>query len=170
MNKDTVVRKVRNVMRYYHPDIVDHAGSCLYWAYAFEHVAKQLGFRAIIQAGTCVWPRLNRDDTYHESQFEMEAFGYVFEKDSEQTKRQLLDRRLPEMHVWNAIPETGEVVDLTTSHFPIQCQKLIGKDWPVARPPDYLWTDTPPARVTYMPDATAILLARLFALRLDLLR
>ena len=72
-----------------------------------------------------------------------------------------LQASLPEMHVWLACPESGEVIDFTTGTLPQACLSTIGEPWLAPTPPEYLWTfgTRLPAGVRYVPDRDAIDLA-----------
>ena len=65
---------------------------------------------------------------------------------------------LPEMHVWLACPDSGELIDFSTGLWPEACREMIGEEWLAERPPEYLWTfgTRLPAGVRYMPDREAI--------------
>lgn len=69
------------------------------------------------------------------------------------------------MHCWVVLPERRELIDMSSSSFPEQCMKLIGKDWPGIKPPDYLWCsfDNLPKDVIYRADREAIDLAIIVA-------
>jgi hypothetical protein len=134
------------------------AQACLYWAHYTVAVLKALGIRAVIQAGSASWPRLRPDQddgrspTHH---------SYVWEPDSVATKARLVACDLPEIHVWAAIPERGELIDMTTKYWPEQCQLIQGLGWPGDKPPTYFWgtADELPDGVIYRPDMKAIALA-----------
>ena len=129
--------------------------ACLYWAQAAVDVLTRHGVRALIQAGSCSWPRLSlaQDDGVSPTHL-----SYVWEPDSITTRFQIGMGGMPEMHVWAAVPHTGEIVDLTTGFWPANCRRVLGTDWPGAKPPDYFWgtADELPPRVLYKPDKLAI--------------
>lgn len=124
-------------------------GSCLYFAWAVCVAAQERGIRAILQAGTAYWPRINlaRDDGLVDTHF-----GYEW---GEELAQLILTRQGPflgrEMHVWAVIPETKEIIDLTTAYWPAQCRKLLGAEWTAPKPPAYLWAryDELPKGVVY---------------------
>jgi hypothetical protein len=95
--------------------------ACAYWAIAFNEAAKRHGIRAILQAGSAQFQFC--DDDGHSATH----FSYMFDK-IEASKR-LAAGLWPEMHVWSGIPETGEIVDLTTCYQPQQALELAGLIW-----------------------------------------
>jgi len=137
-----------------HPNALPHA-SCLYWALAVIRACRECGIRAILQAGTAMWPRLRpeQDDGLSPTHF-----SYVWEPEAPLTLERLANNLLPEMHVWAAVPAEQEMVDLTTSFWPEQCQRLLGRDWPGDLPPSWLWAtcEELPERVVYQADLRAI--------------
>ena len=132
--------------------------ACLYWAHYTVEVLKALGVLAVFQAGSASWPRLRPDQddgvspTHH---------SYVWEPDSVVTKARIVAGAMPELHVWAAIPEHGEIIDMTTRYWAEQCRLIQKLDWPGDKPPTYFWgtADEMPAGVMYAPDMTAIALA-----------
>ncbi|MCI0640721.1 MAG: hypothetical protein L0Y72_24350 [Gemmataceae bacterium] len=155
--RDRLARLIDNTF-FAHYDGGRPAQACLYWAHYTVEVLTALGVSAIIQAGSASWPRLRPDQddgtspTHH---------SYVWEPDSEVTKARLAAGDLPEIHVWAAIPERGELIDMTTRYWPEQCRLIQGLDWPGEKPPTYFWgtADEVPERVLYKPDMKAIALA-----------
>lgn len=71
-----------------------------------------------------------------------------------------MENRLPEMHVWVAVPANNLIIDLTSGQFPVQCKRLIGLDWSGPIPPNHLWCKADPEKwmdnVAYQPDVKAI--------------
>jgi hypothetical protein len=68
-------------------------------------------------------------------------YGYEWEADSATNVIQIMKGEMPEMHVWAALPERNQIIDLTTGFQPERCGTLLGMDWPAARPPDWLWLE-----------------------------
>jgi len=155
--RDRLARIIDNTF-FAHFDGDRPAQACLYWAHYTVEVLMALGIRAIIQAGSASWPRLRPDQddgvspTHH---------SYVWEPDSAATKFRLAAGDLPEMHVWAAIPERGEIIDMTTRYWPDQCLLIQGFDWPGDKPPTFFWgtADEVPDGVIYAADMKAIALA-----------
>lgn len=156
-DREHLARLIDNTF-YAHYDGGRSGQACLYWAHYTVEVLKALGIRAIIQAGSASWPRLRPDQddgvspTHH---------SYVWEPDSLVTKARLAAGDMPELHVWAAVPERGEIIDMTTRYWPEQCLLIQGLNWPGDKPPTYFWgtADELPDGVLYAPDMKAIALA-----------
>jgi hypothetical protein len=134
------------------------ASACLYWADETVKYLTRQGIRAIIQAGTASWPMI---DPEQDDGVSPTNFSYIFEGVSAQEAEGLLRGRLPEMHVWAAIPDRNEIIDLTTRYWPEQALVNGGYEWAGQQPPDYLWegADRLPDRVIYHPHPQATKLA-----------
>ena len=134
--KDIFVAHINNLMaETYCGQNINAA--CLYWAgMVCKEINKDIeGPRAIIQGGSMSWPCMGDvDDGVSPTHF-----SYIFEAGDPQTHKQLKLGRLPEMHVWVAIPETQEIIDLTTKYLTYQAMDLANIKWTAAIPPDYLW-------------------------------
>ena len=142
--KERIVRTVRGVMSRHYPGVFANSGNCLYVAACTVEAIKASGLRAVIQAGTCYWPRLTPEakwEVIQQDPNEVNVFGYEWEPATLATLVKMARNELPEMHCWAAIPDRNEIVDLTSGQFPEQCRRLIGKDWPGVRPPDWLWQE-----------------------------
>jgi hypothetical protein len=163
MNKDETVAQVEAIMSSQHPD---PSALCLHWAVATRDAIQKRGTRAIIQAGTMMWPRLRHED---DDGVVNTHFSYVWEPDSEITKQRIAARQLPEMHVWCAIPNPPQIIDLTTRFFRQRCERVTGMNWTAPEPPQYLWVtpDTLPQNVVYRPEVSAIRLACYYAFLAD---
>lgn len=137
--------------------------ACLTWAMkTYEHLTIR-GYRACIQAGSAYYQRVPgnpdewpTDDTH---------FSYVWDGPPSATSLAALKQsggHLPEMHVWVALPDTMELIDLTTCYVPANCKAMTGLDWLGPKPPDYIWT-TPDKgfgdTVAMIPDVDATILA-----------
>lgn len=134
--KDSIVHEVRERVR------IDHdkqEAACLDYALQTIIVLAEYGLNGKVQAGTVMWPRLRpeQDDGVSNTHF-----SYVWENDPSVKQKlvtTLMMGKLPEIHVWVALPETEEVLDFTTCFQREQCQKLTGMDWPGDELPDYIW-------------------------------
>lgn len=139
------------------PDDLNPQAACLYWSIATILVLRSTN-RTILQAGTCLWPRIrpDQDDGTCNTHF-----GYKWDPDSEKSIYAVSIGALPEMHVWTAQPESGLIIDMTTRFFPEQCKNLICGDWPGDLPPEYFWStaDKLPVGVIYHPTLDATRLA-----------
>ncbi|MFO0824963.1 MAG: hypothetical protein U0792_17890 [Gemmataceae bacterium] len=147
------------------------ASNCLEFAWHGSQIIKEFAgaSRTIIQAGSASWPRLAIDDGVSPTHFSYEwnaadpntrlfASGHipvVSRTDGH------LQASLPEMHVWLACPDSGEIIDFTTGLWPQACRETLGEAWNALLPPDYLWTFVSrlPDGVRYIPDRDAIDLA-----------
>jgi len=114
--------------------------SCLYLAVALQGVLFfRHGLRAMLQAGTAVWPRVLEDDGVSDSHF-----GYVWEPDSDVTRARLALGVLPELHCWLGLSpersgvEEPTIVDPTTGSWPERAG-WAGRPWEAPPPPDFLW-------------------------------
>jgi hypothetical protein len=118
--------------------------------------------KVLMQAGSCQWPRITREQ---DDGVMATHFGYVWQPNHPATELAIAEHRIPEMHCWVVLPERRELIDMSSSSFPEQCMKLIGKDWPGIKPPDYLWCsfDNLPKDVIYRADREAIDLAIIVA-------
>lgn len=146
------------------------AGQCLEFGWNGYRIIKDWpgAPRTIIQAGSAQWPRIppEMDDGHSPTHF-----AYEWDADSPAARLirsgivpvvrradNVVAASLPEMHVWLACPDTGEIIDFTTALWPAACLATIGEEWPGPRPPEYLWTfgSRLPAGVNYIPDREAI--------------
>lgn len=144
MDKSAIVQEIRKIVEAeLQPDNLRRA--CLTWAKRTVEALERRGIRAILQAGTCCWPLKTReqDDGKTATHFSYMYEGFTMRQAIECASR----GHLPEMHVWAAIPEMNEIIDLSTKYWPEQAKKLAGLDWPGIHPPDYLWTEA-----TALPD------------------
>ena len=117
-------------------------GACLLYAMAVVDFLSAEGVYTILQAGTCLWRCLPRDQDDGDAQT-LTHFGYDWKNnDPVITKQRLSMGMLPEMHVWAACPGESLLIDAATRHFPGQCKQLTGMEWRSPRPPDCLWVET----------------------------
>jgi len=88
---------------------------CLFYAAYTAVAVSRRGVRAVLQAGSASWlfKAAERDDGVGPTHY-----SYVFEANSRMTALRLGQGMLPELHCWAAIPQTGEIIDLTTRHLP----------------------------------------------------
>lgn len=161
--KDAVVRRVRSRM-----DARAHPrpeAACLDWAALTVQELSRHGERCLLQAGSLYWPCAAQDDGVSPTHF-----GYLWEARSATTRERLALGLLPEIHVWAALPDRREIVDLTTRYLPQQARSCAGLEWTAPPPPDYLWCDlgSLPDGVQYRADLTAVG-AALYLLRRGLL-
>ncbi len=126
--------------------------ACLYWALATAEALHRRGERVCVQAGTLEWPCVAHDDGVSPTHF-----SYAWEPGSEATRERVAQDLMPEVHCWVALPDSGEVVDLSTKYLRAQAARL-GVQWTGSEPPDYLWATAAelPDGVRYVPCLEAI--------------
>ena len=156
--KGKLVAEIKERVKQEAKHLENSIGACLQYAHHTADVINEYGIRALIQGGTMCWPRVTpeQDDGVSSTHF-----SYVWEPDSKTSRFALAFGALPEIHVWVGIPETNEIVDLTTGKFPEACPVLLGEPWLGPRPPDYLWQKGCPERVVYEANQEATLYALL---------
>lgn len=163
--RDDIFRRTREAVS---AEQTHLTGNCLEFAWHGYRIIKAWpgAPRTIIQAGSASWPRLSVDDgvspTHFSYEWSPQAVGtrlfaaglipVVPRADGH------LQASLPEMHVWLASPESGEIIDFTTGLWPQACLDTIGEPWLAPPPPEYLWTfgSRLAAGVRYVPDRSAI--------------
>ena len=133
-------------------DLTQH---CIAYSVTGQAVLCEMGIKAQITAGTMMWPRIDmtKDDGVSATHF-----SYVFEPQGPVTKARLAADLLPEMHAWITLPDRKEILDLTTRHLKVQCERTAGLPWLGPDPPKFLWCDWSklPAHVHYEPHPDAI--------------
>lgn len=147
---DEVYKRVVNSTERYVP----FRAGCLYASYFLVKELSTLTKQPVlIQAGTAFWPRVYPVD-------HSKVFGYLFSPDT-RCALYLALGQLPEMHCWVVLPETQQLIDLTTGEWPNQCLHLQGVPWEGQRPPKYYWDhwDNLPEGVEYEAHANAIKIA-----------
>lgn len=154
LEKLCVVTEIRELLAMHHPNL-DPAKGCVYHATATVFTLQKHGVRAVFQAGTAMWPRIKPEE---DDGVSSTHFSYVWEPDSATTALRLQNNLLPEMHAWAAIPDTQEIVDVTTKYLPRQCEERACLAWTAPQPPDFLWAsaDEWPDNVVYRPCILAI--------------
>jgi hypothetical protein len=73
---------------------------------------------------------------------------------------------LPEVHCWVALPQTREVIDLTTSGFADEFERLTGQRAPADRPPPPYFWGTSDITKQYAPEEEACEMLFLLGLRI----
>lgn len=156
--KNHVMARARVILRRLYPQAASTTGHCLFAAAAVVQSLYDNGRRALVQAGTCQWPRLTKDQNAHDD--EAAAFGYVWEPYNPKTEEKLSRGELPEMHCWAVDMHSNEIIDMCAGFFPAQCKALIGLDWPGIKPPQVFWHQAKeegwPEGVTYCASPSAI--------------
>jgi hypothetical protein len=111
----------------------------------------------MLQAGTGMF-KFRADEGVSDTHF-----SYVFDQTA--ALGRLAQGLWPEMHAWNYIPATGEIVDLSLKYQPEQARRLCGFVWESEFVlPDYLWTlpENLSDKTIYRADLTACVLALKF--------
>lgn len=118
-------------------------------------IREMLGARAVLQAGSAGWPRLRPDQDDGKADTH---FSYVWSPQEAPSRILLAQGRMPEVHVWAALPREREIVDLTAGLWPDQAARF-GYDWPGDRPPRYFWGGAQhlPAGAYYRAEREAIM-------------
>ena len=111
-------------------------GACLVWTYCTISVLTLHNIRSLIQAGTCLWPRMRKDQDDGKC---LTHFGYVWSPNTKESEMAVLTGHMPEIHIWTAIPDEQIIIDMSSGMFPYQCRELIDQDWPGDRPPRHFW-------------------------------
>lgn len=135
----------------------DRPGLCLYYAH---HTAATLwtnGYRAVIQAGSMQWPRVNRQE---DDGAVNTHFAYMWTPRDPASALSVALGNLPEMHVWVGIVDRQELVDFSTRRLK-EAAAGLGMGWTAADPPPYLWCPASelPDWVVYQPNREASLYA-----------
>lgn len=162
MNHDAEIKKIQDMFWKLRPANYREHCSCIIWAIATLFA---LSGRALLQAGSCMWPRIRKED---DDGVIATHFGYEWHPNSQQTRERIAAGLLPEMHIWAAIPSENQIIDLTTKFFPQQCHSMLKWDWPGIEPPEYFWggPEDLPEGVLYRPSMDAIQLASTYALNI----
>lgn len=131
---------------------------CFFQAFFFCQAMKHLYPKcpAAFMGGSLSWPRI--DLTKDDDGKILTHFSYLFEPASIDTMTAMAMGCMPEMHVWNYLPETEEIVDLQTKYLKINCEDMTPLKWSGADPPDYLWCPISkiPEGVHYRPQKEAL--------------
>lgn len=146
---------VKRVAAFAPPDAAPTALCFYYSAFGIEAL-REAGLRAVLQAGTASWPRIRPDQ---DDGVVMTHFSYLWSPNEIQSRLAVAQGAMPEMHVWIALPDTGELVDFTTAFWPTQAKLLTGMDWPGDQPPTYFWGKELPKGVQYKPVRDAVTFA-----------
>lgn len=146
---DEIVRKARRLAP---PDAWDTA-LCFYYGVATVETLRAHGVRAVIQAGSASWPRVRpeQDDGVMATHF-----SYEWSPHEMPSRMMLAKGGMPEMHVWVGLPETSEIVDMTTGLWPAQAKRIGGFDWLGDQPPKFFWGSKLPKGVHYTPVSDAV--------------
>jgi hypothetical protein len=111
-------------------------GRCFFWAMHAVEVIRELGVRAVLQAGSAGWKMIRPED---DDGVCMTHFSYMWSPDDPNSLHAVQFGRMPEMHVWAGIPSEQTLVDMTTGFWPEQAKLLKGFEWKADPPPPYFW-------------------------------
>lgn len=138
--KAELVREARELMRDVWGEPRPGFGVCPLISLALMAVAGRAGIRLVLQAGDLRWrwQRPENDDGVSPTHF-----GYIWSPEDPASRAAALRGALPEVHVWLGDPVRQEIVDASTDGLVESARRLIGVEWEVERPPDFLWA---PAR------------------------
>lgn len=130
------VKEARALREHLWPEVrVSHG--CLYEACCLQLLlARRHGVRTMLQAGSCSWPMIlpEEDDGVRATHF-----SYQWEPLSGATITHLMSGTLPELHVWLASRELGDIlIDPTTGSWPDRAAAG-GHNWSAPAPPACLW-------------------------------
>lgn len=136
-------------------DKLSDGGLCFYLSHFVCLELHKLGVRAIPQAGSASWQFRHNDSTTGPTVVE-----YVWSPEGP------IFGKLPEVHVWAAIPDTVEIIDASLPSFRAVAN-VLREDFihPGYELPDYLWCPAAetPDHCSYRVDAHAcIFVAKLF--------
>lgn len=106
----------------------------VYYAAAAMNVLGSHGIKAMLQAGTALWPRIRRDQ---DDGVQTTHWGYVYDPLSQEAEDQYRAGQLPDLHAWVAIVGKQEVVDFTVGQQPLKCQMELGLS--CIEYPRYFW-------------------------------
>jgi hypothetical protein len=155
-----IVNDARRIYaRRYASRIAEHKG-CLFWAASFNEAARAVGIDALLQAGSASF-QFQHDDGVSPTHF-----TYEFEAAPAMLRFQ--NGELPEMHVWSAIKDTNEIVDLSTKFQAQQAKETQGFDWePRFQMGPWLWVGVEwlrqcNSRYIYRADALATMMSLAF--------
>lgn len=164
--REALVKAIRKAMaENYRGDNIELA--CLSWADMTERFLRMAGYRTCIQAGSAFYKRVPGDPALwpHDDSH----FSYVW--DGSVSSMQVADLllnggHLPEMHVWVALPDSMEIIDLTTCYVASNCERLTGLKFLADPLPDYYWRTpdylpAPQTTIDMVPDLEATKLALL---------
>jgi len=155
-NKDLIYQQVKSRVENDEKRPQNHmSASCFFFAIHGLQVLKQRGFRALLQAGTCSWPRIRKDQDDGKV---MTHFSYTWSPEDARSRAADQLGIMKEVHIWVALPDEMMIVDFTAGLFPEQAMKLCGMDWPGDLPPKYFWgtSEKLPTGVVYQPSMEAI--------------
>jgi hypothetical protein len=159
--KIEAARKIVKIIQDDEPTF-DLRKACMHHAWAFSKITG-----AQIVAGSASWKFTNLDDGMNPTHFSYEFEQYC----KEQGGHLLIDKHLPEMHVWNLYQ--GKTLDICSGYFPFMAEQA-GFIWDAEKPPAYHFGKPihKKGRFSYRPNPAATKLAHVILNEIedDLLR
>ncbi len=139
VNKARIVRDIRDSLIRKYPSI-NMARNCVFAALHTIQILRAEGIAAIPQAGDMSW--LFTDPQYDDG-VSPTHFSFQWSPHELKSIIAVSQGNLPEIHVWAAIVETQEIVDINTCYIPqLLKEDLPQCQWTAKQPPDFLWGDT----------------------------
>ncbi len=140
-DKETFVRALHGFVQAHGPR-QDRA--CVLYAAMGVIMLEKQGIRALLQAGNASYLYKAKEcDDGGDSHF-----AYVFDPEQPRSAERIRQGMIPEIHCWIGLPETQEVVDVTTRFLPASLVDMNPTAvWTAPRPPDFFWgtaDDMPP--------------------------
>lgn len=151
MNKQEIVDTIEQKLF----SLPNREGLCLYYAGTVMETLQSYGYKALIQGGSLLWPRIKpeEDDGVMDTHF-----SYMWSPETLESQIAMSLGALPEMHVWVGLIDTQEIVDFSTRHLK-EAATNRGHKWIANDPPSYFWGNQLPDWVRYRPNVEASLLA-----------
>lgn len=147
--KDLFVKIIRKRVEVFCKGLHIHR-TCLFHAILAAQEFQKLGIKNKIQSGSMHYPIIDMalDDGKQPTHF-----SYQFE--SKMAYAMIAKNMFPELHIWNYLPDTQELVDLTTCYIPRQTKECTGLEFKGPISPDYIWSKDLPKNVIYEPNIEA---------------
>lgn len=172
--KAELVEEARALYRRLWPDDtrVRDTRACLFHAVALQCLLKsRYDFDTMLQAGTCQWPMLAREDDDGEC---ATHFAYQWNGLGDlQTVMTISEGAMPEMHVWLGTRNPDTIIDPTTGTWQARAREGGYERWTAPAPPAFLWVtvdelmnmiDSPyDMGITYLPHLDACKVASMLA-------
>lgn len=149
IDKTAIYNEAKQLLADWYPGAgIGARGDCLYWTQAGMNILLKHGKRPVLQAGDMLWPcavDTGSNNTH---------FGYEWSPHCPFSMEKVRQGLLPEVHIWIALPDDGELIDFSTGYF----KKIAtenGLEWNLPDPPLFVW-GVPPSNTRYRPHIPAI--------------
>lgn len=96
-------------------------------------IRRRFGVRAVFQAGSAFWQFRKVPPP------DIDSYGYEYDESQPLSAARLREGKIPELHCWIALPDTGEFIDFTTGALPGLVRESTGFEWALPAPPDFYW-------------------------------